>query len=206
MRESIKFIIIAVICIVILALPLPADDLYVRFHAREAVSGDFRMYYATDAAGAFDSEQFSEGTVNGAGNEITFKLDPALEGKITNIRFDLPPASGLVVLDSVSASSGGFIKKRWSVADIFAGSNLVYVNGAEVQTVPSRELVYISTTENDPYVIFTPNIVSEISGNFSHKLGTRIIICMFIALGTFFSKLDLFKAGENGEGTVGNKG
>ncbi len=206
MKESTKFIIAAVICIVILALPLPADSLFVRLHAREAVSGDFRIYYATDGTGAFDSEQFIEGSVSTDGKEITFELDPEFEGKITDIRLDLPPVSGLVILDSVSASSGGFIKERWSVTDIFASANLGYVNGTEVQTVPSRELAYISTTENDPYIVFAPNIVNELAGNFSHKFGTRIIICLLITLGVLFSKLDLFKADRSGERIVGNEG
>ena len=95
-------------------------------------------------------------------------------------------------MDSVSASSGGTVNDRWSVSDIFDAGNLVMINGVQVQPVPSRELTYISTTENDPYVVFAPNIVNELTGHFSHKWGTKIVIVLLIMAAVLFYKKDLF--------------
>ncbi|MCR5739160.1 MAG: hypothetical protein K6G43_05030 [Lachnospiraceae bacterium] len=194
MKDRYLYIIASVISLIILLIPLPADSLFLRMHLRQASAGDYRLYYTTDGSMAFNGEQFIEGKLNDEGDLVSFEMGPELEGRITGMRFDLPPAEALVTLDSVSASSGGTVKSRWSVPDIFAPGNLLMVNGAQVQSVPSRELAYISTTENDPYVVFAPNVVEELTGDFSHKWGTRVLVIALIAAAMVFHKKNLFDA------------
>ncbi|MBP1584566.1 MAG: hypothetical protein ILP17_02605 [Lachnospiraceae bacterium] len=192
MKDRYLYIIASVVCLIILLIPLPADSLFLRMHLKEASAGDYRLYYTTDGSMAFNGEQFIDGMLNDKGDIVSFEMEPELEGRITGLRFDLPPAEGLVTMDSVSVSSGGAVKSRWSVSDIFASGNLVMVNGAQVQSVPSRELTYISTTENDPYVVFAPNVVSELTGRFSHKWGTKIVIVLLIGAAMVFHRKNLF--------------
>jgi hypothetical protein len=194
MKDRYIYIIASVICLIILLLPLPADSLFLRMHLKQATAGDYRLYYTTDGSMVFNGEQFIEGILNDKGDLISFEMGSELEGRITGMRFDLPPSEGMVTLDSVSVSSGGTVKSRWSVSDVFAPGNLAMVNGVQVQSVPSRELTYISTTENDPYVVFAPNVVSELAGHFSHKLGTRLVIVLLIAAAMVFHKKNLFNA------------
>ncbi|MCR4792002.1 MAG: hypothetical protein K5871_04590 [Lachnospiraceae bacterium] len=201
MKESIGTVIASIICILILVIPLPAGALYLRFHIKDAGAGDYKLYYTTDGSQAFCEEQCIEGSLNSSGDEVTFRIDGTLEEKITGMRFDLPPTDQMVVLDSVSASSAGMVKDRWSVTDIFAPENLSMTNSAEVQVVPSRELAYISTSADDPYVIFAPNIVGELTGLFSHKFITKIVIVLLIVAGMIFAKLNLFEVRDGSERT-----
>jgi hypothetical protein len=192
MKDKYLYIIASVLCLIILLIPLPADSLFLRMHLSDSADGDFRLYYTTDGSMAFNGEQFISGSLNDKGDIVSFEMGPELEGKISALRFDLPPAEGMITVDSVSASSGGTVNGRWSVPDIFAPGNLLMVNGVQVQSVPSRELTYISTTENDPYVVFAPNIVNELTGHFSHKWGTKIVIVLLIAAAVLFYKKNLF--------------
>ena len=192
MKDKYLYIIASVMCLIILLIPLPADSLFLRMHLKESADGEFRLYYTTDGSMAFNGEQFITGSLNDKGDIISFEMTPELEGRISALRFDLPPAEAMITVDSVSASSGGTVNDRWSVADIFDAGNLVMINGVQVQPVPSRELTYITTTENDPYVVFAPNIVNELTGHFSHKWGTKIVVVLLIAAAVLFYKMDLF--------------
>lgn len=192
MKKKMAKIIPLIIMLVIILLPLPADDLYIHFHIKEGALSGYRLYYATEECPVFTEDRYVDSDFDEKNSMISFKLDNSLEGKITGLRLDLLPKDDCVSMDSVSLNSGGLIVKRWSVTKVFSEKDLLMVNGVVVQTVPSREIVYFFTTENDPYVVFSGDAVAKLSGAFSHKALTKICIALLIGIGAFFYNKDLF--------------
>ena len=191
--KGITKIIITCICVLaVILIPLPADDLYVRFHIREGATDGYRIYYATQSNPNFTDEQHIDSEYDERTGQITFVFDPSLEGSITGIRFDYPPADDMIAIDSVSVSSGGIIKNRISVPDLFNPDDYIMVNGVNLDTVAMREIVYASTTPDDPFVVFGSEGVSLLSTGFSHKWGTKLCIALLIAIASVFYNKDLF--------------
>lgn len=178
--------------LVIILIPLPADDLYLRFHIREGSTDGYRIYYATLADPNFSDAQHVDSTYDERTGNITFKLDASLEGTITGIRLDSPPAGASVVIDGVSVNSGGIVKKRISVPDLFNRDNYLLVNGMSIDTIAARETVCMTTTPDDPFVAFGPEGVNILSTGFSHKMSTKLCIALMIALASIFYNKDLF--------------
>ena len=182
----------------IILIPLPADDLYLRFHIREGGTDGYRIYYATQANPNFSDAQYVDSSYDERTGNITFKLDASYEGSITGIRLDYPPKDDMVVIDGVSVNSGGIVKKRISLPDLFYPENYLMVNGMNLDTIAERETVCAQTTSNDPFVVFGQEGVNILSTGFSHKFSTKICIALLIALASVFYGKDLFgrKASE----------
>jgi len=189
----IKYIVLAVFGIILMMIPFPADDLFIRFELKESVPGDYRLYYMNMDQLLYDEDHLIIGSLNDEGNIITFRLDPSLEGNIRNLRLDLPAEENVLCFSSVTASSAGVIKKRWSVPDIFAQSNMIFQNNASVQSIPSREITYVQTGADDPFIIFADNIASELTSYYSHKVLTRICVIGLILIGMILYDCELFK-------------
>lgn len=176
----------------IILIPLPADDLYLRFHICEGSTDGYRIYYATVTDPNFSDAQHVDSTYDERTGNITFILDASLEGSITGIRLDYPPADDMAVIDGVSVSSGGIVKKRISVPELFNSDDYLMVNGMNLDTIASREKVCATTTPDDPFVVFGPEGVNILSTGFSHKMSTKLCIALLIALASVFSNKDLF--------------
>ena len=191
--KGITKIIITCICVLaVILIPLPADDLYVRFHIREGATDGYRIYYATQSNPNFTDEQHIDSEYDERTGQITFVFDASLEGSITGIRFDYPPVEDMIAIDSVSVSSGGIIKNRISVTKLFDPDDYIMVNGATIDTVASREIVYASTTPDDPFVVFGSEGVRLLSTGFSHKWGTKLCIALLIAIASVFYNKEIF--------------
>ena len=191
--KGITKIIITCICVLaVILIPLPADDLYVRFHIREGATDGYRIYYATQSNPNFTDEQHIDSEYDERTGQITFVFDASLDGSITGIRFDYPPVEDMIAIDSVSVSSGGIIKNRISVPDLFNPDDYIMVNGVNLDTVASREIVYASTTPDDPFVVFGGEGVRLLSTGFSHKLSTKLCIALLIAIASVFYNKEIF--------------
>ena len=44
MKEAPKYVIAAVICLIVLIIPLPADSLFLRLSLKEAAPGDYMLH------------------------------------------------------------------------------------------------------------------------------------------------------------------
>ena len=176
----------------IILIPLPADDLYLRFHIREGSTDGYRIYYATVNDPNYSDAQYVDSTYDERTGNITFVLDSTLEGSITGIRLDLPPADSMTVIDGVSVNSGGIVKKRISVPELFNSDDYLMVNGMSIDTIAARETVCANTTPDDPFVVFGPVGVNILSTGFSHKMSTKLCIAILIALASIFYNKDLF--------------
>ncbi|MBP3754643.1 MAG: hypothetical protein J6I66_07280 [Lachnospiraceae bacterium] len=192
MKGFTKTIITCICMLAIILIPLPADDLYLRFHICEGSTDGYRIYYATVTDPNFSDAQHVDSTYDERTGNITFILDASLEGSITGIRLDYPPADDMAVIDGVSVSSGGIVKKRISVPELFNSDDYLMVNGMNLDTIASREKVCATTTPDDPFVVFGPEGVNILSTGFSHKMSTKLCIALLIALASVFSNKDLF--------------
>ena len=199
MKKIAKILIPALIILVVMLIPLPADDLYLGFHIKEGSRDDYRLYYSTVGSPGFSGDLYIDSYYDEGKKMVMFRLDPSLEGEVTGLRLDLPPADEKVVIDGVCVNSGGLVKKRFSVPDIFNEGNYLIVNGMQLQTVDARETVVALTTESDPYVVFGPSATESLASGFSHKLLTRSVIALMIAAGMLFYNRDYF-------GTLSSKG
>ncbi len=178
--------------LIIILIPLPADDLYVRFHIKEGNVSGYRIYYATDSNPNYTDEQHIDSEYDERTGQITFVFDSSLDGRITGIRFDYPPADDMITIDGVSVNSGGIVKKRLSVPALFNSDDYLMVNGATLDTIEDRETVCASTTSDDPFVVFGPEGVKMLSTGFSHKFSTKLCIALLIAIAAIFYNKDLF--------------
>ncbi len=192
MKRITKTIIICVCLLVIILIPLPADDLCLRFHVREGSTGGYRIYYATQSNPDYSDERYADSVYDERTGQITFVLDASLEGSITGIRLDFPAGEDMIAIDGVSVNSGGLVKKRISVPDLFNEGNYLMIHGATLDTVPDRETVYVSVTPDDPFVVFGSEGVKLLSTGFSHKISTKICIALLIAIACAFYNKDLF--------------
>ncbi|MBO4908304.1 MAG: hypothetical protein J5476_03390 [Lachnospiraceae bacterium] len=192
MKGFTKTIITCICMLAIILIPLPADDLYLRFHICEGSTDGYRIYYATVTDPNFSDAQHVDSTYDERTGNITFILDASLEGSITGIRLDYPPADDMAVIDGVSVSSGGIVKKRISVPELFNSDDYLMVNGMNLDTIASREKVCATTTPDDPFVVFGPEGVNILSTGFSHKMSTKLCIALLIALASVFYKKNLF--------------
>ncbi|MBO4609142.1 MAG: hypothetical protein J5696_04650 [Lachnospiraceae bacterium] len=192
MKRITKTIIICVCLLAIILIPLPADDLYLRFHIREGSTDGYRIYYATLSDPVYSDEHYVDSAYDEKTGQITFILDSSLEGTVTGIRLDYPVVDDMIVIDGVSVSSGGIVRKRISVPDLFNSENYLMIHGATLDTVADRETVYVSTTPDDPFTVFGTEGVKLLSTGFSHKFSTRICIALLIAIACIFYNKDLF--------------
>lgn len=192
MKGISKIIITCIIVLIVILIPLPADDLYLRFHVREGSTEGYRVYYATLTDPVFSDEQSIDSAYDEETGAIAFRMDSSLEGCITGIRLDCPPRDDTIVIDGISINSGGVIRRRISVPDLFDPSDYIMVNGAVIDTIAARENVYIATTPDDPYVVFGPEGVDMISSGFSHKMSTKLCIALLIAAASALYSKNLF--------------
>ena len=196
MSSKTKTIIITVIFLAVLIIPFPADDEYLRIHIKEGAPEGYGLFYATADNPEPSAETFIEGRDDHEEGEITFDLDAGLEDKITVVRLDFPVSDELIDLDGIYASSAGIVRSRWSVAETFNEKNIAFVNDAQVQPIPSKEIVYISVTGEDPFIVFNEDVSGQLTGHFSHKLLTKICVLGLIALGIFFYGKDMFRQSD----------
>ena len=192
MSSKIKTIIIALIFIVILIIPLPADDELLRIHIKEGPSEGYGLFYATSEIPEPCNDTFIEGESGHEDGEITFDLDASLEGDVSLVRIDFPLSDELIAIDGIYASGAGIVRKRWSVSKLFDEENLAFVHDMTVQPIPSKEIAYIAVTGEDPFVVFNEDVSRNLTGHFSHKLLTRICVLGLIALGIVFYRKRMF--------------
>ncbi|MBP5702729.1 MAG: hypothetical protein J6W85_09825 [Lachnospiraceae bacterium] len=202
MKRTVKTIIICVCLLIIILIPLPADDLYLRFHVREGSTDGYRIYYATQSNPDYSDEQYVDSVYDEETGQIRFVLDASLEGSITGIRLDYPAGEDMIVIDGISVNSGGIVKKRISVPSLFNEGNYLMIHGITIDTVSDREMVYAAVTPDDPFVVFGSEGVSLLSTGFSHKLSTKICIALLIAIALILYNKDLFGKESSEEQTA----
>ncbi len=200
MTKQIRFFITCIICIIALifvVFPVKASNMRIKINfgieAEDKIYTDnFNLYYAIDG-GDFSEEYKIKGTLDDEKNEITFKIDPSLEKKITQFMLAFPEEDKILKLQSVAVSSGGLIKKNYTADYFFNNSNVPYTHGiGSINPVSTRGIAYIKTTTDAPYVLISEDLSTEIGRSFSNYHISRIVLVLLAVLSIVSYRVNVF--------------
>ena len=190
--KPLVYIIYLFLCIAVLLIPLPADDVLLKFTLAEIDDSGFQLFYKTIDNDEFDANRIINADIDEKHSRIIFRIDGSEAKRLTGLRLDFPSKEQTLEVTEVSATSGGLIAENWSPTDFISNKGILYANNTEVMTVPSNYTTYIDTSDTDPYIIFSENIVNEVNQQFGHKYLTRIFVLVMIFLGILFYKKPVF--------------
>lgn len=193
--KKIKILVIFLAVALFIAVPLPSADLYLRVYFSE-IAGQFcALYYSTESSNFFSQEQCVISDIDPERNMVTFRLDGSLKDQITGFRLDFPSDEDLICVSNITVSSAGIVQKQFNPIHFFADENFSYSNDiAAISLVDPRDTAYILTESSDPYLIFSANLVKQITDGYSCYRLTRLGICLFAAACFFMTKKNLFKS------------
>ncbi len=192
MKQKIPWLIAILLSALFLLIPFPPSRLRLRIVFQDPVSEGFQLYYIPEGQTDFTAENCITPTLSEDNKTITFTIDPDLADRIQKIRLDLPGASGDLVATQVRLSGGGFVKKQWNPCKFFSVQNTAAVHDLEITRVESRQIVHLTVQGEDPYTILSDDLTGELSGAFSHHLGSRVLLLVFLWCMALFYQLDLF--------------
>ena len=174
-------------------LPIPASDLIIRIYFDEIAGNACELYYSVDAGKSLSPEQCIYSEINGAGKSVEFRLDGALENRLTALRLDWPnDTEQLICVKNISVSSGGVIRKEYNPCNFFADGNIALAHETSVSLVQPRNRAYLQVGTDDPYQLLSDALVEEINSYYNHRTLSRICLCLFVAGCFFFAKKKLF--------------
>lgn len=186
---SVIFVIASVLFVVI---PFPVADLFIRLHFDEINSETCSLYYSTDPYFSFSEEQCIVSNIDPETNIITFRVDSSNIGQITGLRLDFANAQDTVCVRNISVSSAGVIQKEYNPCVFFDANNILATNNTTFSLVNIQDLTYISTGDNDPYIIFTNEFTRDIMSRASSYRLTRALICAFVGIALILMKKKVF--------------
>lgn len=185
----------ALITVVLVSIPFPASDLYIRFYLDEIRDSKYDLYYSTDSADGFSPERLIRAETDYSDMHITFRLDSSLAGHITGLRLDFPSMDQVVCINNVTVSSAGIVKRQYDPCYFFLEDNLASSNDIDsITLVTSRDLAYVAAKPDDPYLILSSGLCRQITDCYSRFRLTRLLICLFPAACCLMVKLRIFKA------------
>lgn len=183
---------------IFILLPGPSSGVCLRFQLHipkddTAEYDDFKIYYTSHKIPAFCEEQTIVGELTEATGVITFNLTPAIVDDIGCIRFDFPQLEQEVAFKAISVSSAGVIKKNFNPCTFLAEENMDEEHDLKsVSISPAMGRVTYETYSDDPYLVFSNDLLYQIIKHNSHYRLTRFVICLLIGLGYFLWKRNLF--------------
>lgn len=189
-----KLLCAIILAVVFILIPLPPAALYIRIQFDEIAGDKCTLYYATDTTGGFSEEQCILSKIDPDTNQVTFRLDSSLDGHLTDLRIDFPPAEDLVCIKTITASSAGIIQDEYNPCHFFANDNIASTHEADITLVHPTNRVYISTTENDPYIVLSSGLTAQLQDHYSHFGITRLFVCILVAIGYLFARKNPFSA------------
>lgn len=181
------------VALAFILLPHPASDLIIRIYFDD-IEGDFcALYYSMDPDKNFSAEQLLYSEIDHAQKSVEFRLDSSWEDQVTALRLDLPHHTDqLICVKNISVSSGGVIQKEYDPCHFFADINVVSTHETTISLVQSKNRAYLLTGTDDPYLVLSDSLVTEIQSHYSHTVFSRIFLCLFIAGSYIFAKKKLF--------------
>lgn len=178
----------------IIFIKVPTPDITVRlFFEEESLHGQqYDLYYAENVQNDFREGSMIHGDVDPDSRIVSFRLSGDHESSLSGIRLDLPPDNTEeLVVREVSVSSGGITRKFFSGREFFSPERIIVTNDLICTPIISGT-ASIMPTGPDPYIAFSPDVVSEIRAMYSHFLLTRIALIAFIALSYLIASKDPF--------------
>ena len=185
-------LILLLITIIFIFFPHPASDLYLRITFEQFEGDGCSLYYTTDTDGNFSQEKCITSEIDPDTMQVSFRLSGALDGHLTGLRLDFPHTDQLLAIKTVTVSSAGVIQKEYNPCHFFAPENIGLNHNADVTLVLPRNRVYVSTSEDDPFLILSDALTSQIDGCYSHQTGSRLLLCLFFAGCLFLARRKIF--------------
>lgn len=183
---------LAVASLLFVFFPWSVSDLKLRIHFQELNGDNFQLFYSTHSNNVFCQEQSILAEVDKEKKQVNFSLSSTLCQQLMGLRIDFPVAQDLFGIKSITVSSAGVVQEEYNPVLFFAESNVVGSNGLEISVVPTRNVVYISTTENDPYIVLSNSLAQQISDNYSSFFETKLCIVLFFWGCYFLMKKNIF--------------
>lgn len=192
-KKTILFTVIyIIIAAVFVAIPFSPADIFIRIDFSDIASDSCALYYSTGTPFSYSEEQCIHSSIDAELNQVSFRLDGSLAEQILDLRLDFANQEDLICINDVSVSSAGIVKKEYHPCTFFASNNIALTNGATISVAETVDLAYISTTANDPYIIFTNEITYDIMSHVSSYRLTRTLICLFVGVAIILMKKKLF--------------
>ena len=197
MKKFLPHIVVIVLMIIFILVPYRTSDLEICLwfgELEEKEQQQIKIYYAVDSQNNFSEEHSIVSDLDPETNTVLFHIDSSLEGRIVNFRVDFPEIDQLVPICEVAVYSAGVIKKKFNPCDFFAEENIRFSHGIDAYSlVRIRETAYFHTTEDDPFLVMSDAISSQITGAFSHYRMTRFWVCVFFCACFWLGKKRIFK-------------
>lgn len=184
---------VLVLMLLFIVLPLPASGLCIRLHFSEITNPAGFLYYTTRENPNISEDQKITGVYNEDRKEVSFWIDGIHAGELSALRLDFANDSQLIGIDGVSFSSAGVIKKQYNPVKMFGDRGVVQKNDIEaLDLLTASKQVYILTAENDPYLLFSPDVLNAVNGSFSRYRLSRFLICLFLGIMYILYQCKLF--------------
>ncbi len=194
-KQAIAFFVFALITAAFVLMPFPASDLYIRLYFRDIQDSKCSLYYSTDSAEGFSAQRLVPAEIDYADKHVTFRLDSSLAGHITGLRLDFPSLEQVICVENVTVSSAGVIKRQFDPCRFFLEDHIASSNDvSSVSLVTSRDIAYVATIPDDPYIVFSSGLCQQITDCYSRFRLTRLLVCLFPAACYLIAKLKIFKA------------
>ena len=192
--KYIKLLSITLLFFIFIFAPQTTANLYLRLHFEYTNNDSLQLFYSTATNNIFSEEQSVIGYIDKKSKTVSFCLDKSLCDQITGLRLDFSPQEETMIINGISVSSGGVIKKDINPGDVFSDSNIIALNDLAYTPVPSWHKTYIVTQHLDPYIIFSQSLTQELTDCYSHGYMTRFFVCVFITIFIFLSKKNVFNS------------
>lgn len=153
------------------------------------------VYYTTAEDPAFSVDKLIHGSQDGQSVDIV--LPAQVCQNLSVLRLDLSPAETPICISKIEFRSAGFTRKSFRPEVFFAPDNLSLTN--DILSVVTRSsddsvlyVTYIETDGDDPYLLFSENIVSALRSTGSNYRITRLFLCFFVAAAIWLSHKKIF--------------
>lgn len=191
MKKYIMQFILIAFTIIILLIPVGTSNLVINLYLDEFVDSTCIIYYGKNTNPGFCDEQVLVGVYSPAKNCVSVTIPGDVAANVTTLRMDFAEIEQLLSIREVTLTSAGITQKTYNPCDFFADSNIAVSNGINGKSlIDIRNMTYFSTSENDPYIIFTDAFCKEIVSHTSSFLLTKIFICCFIWVTYLLYKLN----------------
>lgn len=192
-RNTVLFTIIyIIIAVAFVAIPFPVADVIIRIDFDNIAGSSCSLYYSTDTSLSYSEEQCIQSSFDSETNQMTFRLDGSLAKQIQFLRLDFENREDLICINDVSVSSAGIVQKEYHPSKFFSSDNITFTNNADITAATAMDLAYVSTTENDPYIIFSNELSRDVMSHASSYRLTRALICVFIGVAIILMKKKVF--------------
>lgn len=170
--------------------PFMCTDLHLKIYfAQDSAYTECSLYYTTtDAPDMSDDKQLDADMTSGKADLV---LPKELCRKLTGLRLDFKETDNLLCINRVELCSGGFIRKSFDASQFFAETNIDATNN--ISSLQNADIItYIGTDGNDPYILFSPEVVQECNDAYSHYTGTKAFICLFVATTVLLARKKIY--------------